>query len=79
MRRWNWLIYIIIFFSSCRHFDGVVGRSGESYTHRYNYPSSRIAPYNDTSLVTPENPEKVKLCIRNPGREVFPVNREQKQ
>ena len=62
MGKWS-LGSIIFLLFSCKNFDVVVGNVGESYTHTYNYPSSRIAPYNDPFLDLPEDPEKVDLCI----------------
>jgi len=61
-KRRIWIAVTVLFLAACKNFDGVVGDTGESYTHTYNYPSSRIAPYHDPLLDLPEDPEEVDLC-----------------
>lgn len=43
----------------------------KTYTSQYNYPGTRIAPYNDPTVEFKARPDKVKVCTGVPSENGF--------
>lgn len=61
---------LIFLVAGCGNF-GIAGHPNDSYTTHYNYPGTRVAPYNDPNLDYKAYPDEVQVCTGIPSKRGF--------